>query len=70
MQVTQLEDEAKPKIKQYQIMVSYEEQGVVTIEATSVKEANSKALKAMEYDGLNQLDFNCKGREYYAHGEV
>ena len=51
-------------------MVSYEEQGVVTVEANSAEEAEKQVLETMEYDGLKNLDFKCNSREYYTHGEI
>lgn len=56
--------------KTYYIIVSYEEQGVVQIQAESAKHAEEEVFKAMEDNGLEDLDFDCKGREYHTHGEV
>lgn len=52
----------------YQVLVSYEEQGVVTIEADSSKEAEMMVYDLMEESGLDELKFDCKGREYLTHG--
>ena len=58
-------------MKKYGILVSYEERGIITVKANSLKEAEDKAEYLMAEHGLDKkrVDFNCKDREYYTHGE-
>ena len=56
-------------MKEFDIMVSYEEQGTVTIKAKTAEEAEKLVYAAMEDNGLEGLDFKCYGREYLTHGE-
>lgn len=64
----EIEQEVKI-LKNFDIMVSYEEQGVVSIKAETVEEAEKLVYDAMENDGLTGLDFDVSGREYLTHGE-
>jgi hypothetical protein len=57
-------------MKTYYIIVSYEEQGVVAIEADSAEHAEELVYTHMENEGLEGLDFNCKNREYLTNGEA
>lgn len=56
--------------KDYTILVSYEEHGEVTVTATSPSHAECLVIKAMESNGLTDLDFKCTNREYNTHGEL
>ena len=57
-------------MKEYRILVSYEEQGRVTVKAESAKEAEKQVYSELEENGLENLDLDCTGREYMTHGEA